>query len=380
MGFTSKVANVVKGAIANTVQGFQSGSNNQVQTKKIAAKLLNKSPLEIESPSPTSHMKENPYNYGTAYYPQETSNLGDGHYVIFDVIMHKASKFKSKQYGDQGIIGVSDRLVGEKNLISRADKVKTASDKGVGAETRVQAVNSGLNEKTPSHTYVSDSMILYTPGEALKFNYAVGYNDMETGLAGLLGQGISNTLDSEGFLDGLKTAGALTGDAGTILLRKAAFGAASLIPGFENIEGAFDKAKGQAVNSQMELVFQGVPFREFSFPFEFAPKNYFEKEEMYKIINLFKFHMHPEFKNENRSYFLAPSEFQITYMYRENRNSYIPRVSRCVLTGMNVNFAPQDVISTFNVDAKGAPATMATMSLTFKETEIMTKERIADGY
>lgn len=380
MGFTSKVANVIKGQIANTISGFTSGANNQVQTKKIAAKLLNKSPLEIESPSPTSHMKENPYNYGTAYYPQETSNLGDGHYVIFDVVMHKSSKFKSKQYGEQGIIGVSDNLVGENTLISRADKVKTASDKGVGAETRVRAVNSGLNEKTPSHTYVSDSMILYTPAEALKFNYSVGYNDMETGLAGLIGQGVSNTLDSEGFLDGLKTVGALTGDAGTILFRKAAFGAASLIPGFENIEGAFDKAKGQAVNPQMELVFQGVPFREFNFPFEFAPKNPFEKEEMYKIINLFKFHMHPEFKNENRSYFLAPSEFQITYMYRENRNSYIPRVSRCVLTGMNVNFAPQDVISTFKVDAQGAPSTMANMSLTFKETEIMTKERIADGY
>jgi hypothetical protein len=380
MGFTTKVANVVKGAIANTVSGFQSGANNQVQKKKVAAKLLNKSPLELESPSPTSHMKENPYNYGTAYYPQETSNLGDGHYVIFDVIMHKASKFKSKQFGEQGIIGVSDHLVGEKSLIKRADKVKTASDKGVGAETRVKAVNSGLNEKTPTHTYISDSMILYTPGEALKFNYSVGYNDMETGLAGLIGQGISNIGESESFLEGLKTTADLTGDAGAILLRKAAFGAASLIPGFENIEGAFDKAKGQAVNPQMELVFQGVPFREFTFPFTFAPKNYFEKEEMYKIINLFKFHMHPEFKDSNRSYFLVPSEFQITYMYRENRNAYIPRISRCVLTGMNVNFAPQDVISTFKQDTQGTPATMATMSLTFKETEIMTKERIADGY
>ena len=40
MGFTSKVANVVKGAIANTVSGLQSGSNNQVQKKKIAAKKI----------------------------------------------------------------------------------------------------------------------------------------------------------------------------------------------------------------------------------------------------------------------------------------------------------------------------------------------------
>ena len=128
------------------------------------------------------------------------------------------------------------------------------------------------------------------------------------------------------------------------------------------------------------MVFQSVPFRSFSYPFEFAPKNKKEKDEMHKIINLFKFHMSPEYQSTSRGYFNVPSEFQITYMYRENINTYIPRISRCVLETMNVDYAPEGVFSTFKADDKGAPPVLAKVELAFKETEIMTKERIADGF
>jgi hypothetical protein len=67
-------------------------------------------------------------------------------------------------------------------------------------------------------------------------------------------------------------------------------------------------------------------------------------------------------------------------MYREERNTYIPRISRCVLNNMSVDYAPEGVISSFIPDEQGAPTTYGTMTLSFTETEIMTKERIADGY
>ena len=86
MGWTNKVANVIKGRIGNMVAGaitnkLMSSFAAAGQTKKVAAKLLSKSPLEIGNMSPTAHMAENPYSYGTECYPQETANLGDGHYV-----------------------------------------------------------------------------------------------------------------------------------------------------------------------------------------------------------------------------------------------------------------------------------------------------------
>ena len=321
-------------------------------------------------------MKENPYSYGTVYYPTETSNLGEGHYIIFDVIMHNASKFKATNFSSNNI-SANTSLDGDNEISVFAGASSIQQLKTQKLNNRVTNIKSGLNEKTPTHTFVSDSIILYTPAPSLKFAYAANYENLETGVAGLVGQSIKSLKAGAGFVDTIKNLG---GDAGDAIGRKMAFGAASLIPGFENVEAAYDKAKGQAVNPQMETIFKSVPFRTFEFPFEFAPKNIQEKDSIHKIINMFKFHMMPEYQGTTKGFFNVPSEFQITYMYRENRNTYIPRISRCVLTNMAVDYAPEGVFTTFLADQQGAPPTLATMTLSFTETEIMTKERIAEGY
>ena len=384
MAFTSKISNVIKGAIKNQISNsIGSMTSNlvggQSQTSKVAAKLLNKSPLEIENINPTSHMKENPYSYGTVYYPNETANLGEGHYIIFDVIMHNSSKFKATNFNGNRITTNTNTTVGETNA-TNTKSVKAIKAAGIGASQRVGGVKSGLNEKTPTHSYISDSIILYAPAPSMKFSYTANYENLETGIAGILGQAIGNFKDSKDIVGGLKAAAEGMPDAAAVIGRKALFGAASLIPGFENAEAAYDKSKGQAMNPQMEVVFKSVPFRTFEFPFEFAPKNPSEKDNIHKIVNMFKFHMLPEYQGTTKGFFNVPSEFQITYMYRQDRNTYIPRVSRCVLTNMNVDFAPEGVISSFIPDEQGAAPTFATMSLSFTETEIMTKERVADGY
>jgi len=386
MAFTSKISSVIKGAVKNQIansigNALSSFAQGQFQTAKQAAKLLNKSPLEIENINPTSHMKENPYSYGTVYYPQETSNLGDGHYIIFDVIMHNSSKFKNTSFNSSKISTNTNNLVGEYGFSSKSGKnVQAIKKAGLAASQRVQGVKSGLNEKTPTHSFISDSMILYTPAPSLKFTYNATYENLDTGVAGLLGQTVGNVRDAKDFISGLKSAGEGMQDAISAVGRKALFGAASLLPGFENAEAAYDKAKGQAFNPQMEVVFKSVPFRTFEFPFEFAPKNPAEKDSMHKIINMFKFHMLPEYQGTTKGFFNVPSEFQITYMYREERNTYIPKISRCVLNNMSVDYAPEGVISSFIPDEQGAPTTYGTMTLSFTETEIMTKERIAEGY
>ena len=385
MSFTNKVSNILKQQVGNMVGSSISNFANNIfanggQKKKLAAKLLNKSPLEIENIDPTAHMKENPYQYGTVYYPQETSNLGEGHYIIFDVVMHKSSKFKTDKQANVRVIPEADyggTFVGGNSYQQAITKIKKQNSFANPQATRLQGVKAGLNQKTPTHTFLSDSIILYTPGTALKFGYGANYDGIETGLAGVLGDAISGIKDFDSAIAAIKGGGK---DAVDMLARSGIFGAVGLIPGLENTQAAYDKAKGQAVNPQQEMVFSKVNFREFEFPFEFAPKNAQEKDQMHKIINLFKFHMHPEYKGDTKGFFNVPSEFQITYMYREKINTYIPRISRCVLSNMNVDFAPEGVFSTFKADQGGAAPVLSTMNLTFKETEIMTKERIAEGY
>ena len=44
-------------------------------------------------------MKEQTHINMVRYYPQETSNLGDGHYIIFDVIENNnSSKFTNDRF------------------------------------------------------------------------------------------------------------------------------------------------------------------------------------------------------------------------------------------------------------------------------------------
>ena len=144
---------------------------------------------------------------------------------------------------------------------------------------------------------------------------------------------------------------------------------------FPGAAGFFTKRTGRALNPRMELAFQSVPFRNFQFEFDFAPKNVKENESVNKIMQLFKFHMLPDVSDEK--YLITPSEFQITYYYRDKVNDYMPKISRCVLTDMNIDYAPEGVYHTFKADRVGAMPVITKMTLSFTETEIMTKQTIA---
>ena len=67
-------------------------------------------------------------------------------------------------------------------------------------------------------------------------------------------------------------------------------------------------------------------------------------------------------------------------MYRDQENTYLPKISRCVLTDVSIDYAPEGVMSTFGPDERGAPPVLTTMNLSFTETEIMTKETVALGF
>jgi hypothetical protein len=55
----------------------------------------------------------------------------------------------------------------------------------------------------------------------------------------------------------------------------------------------------------------------------------------------------------------------------------MPKISRCVLTDMTIDYAPEGVYHTFHADVNGAMPVITKMTLSFTETEIMTKQTIA---
>ena len=389
MAFTSKVSQVIKGRInagANSVKGFVDGIAGDItseidnftsaftgvqsaeDSKAKAKNILQSSPLEIGSGGavqPNTALK-NRYSFGTIYYPQETSNLDEGHYIIIDVVQHKKSAFM-------------------KNM---SKKVEDPRDDGMGIggktkpfesarQGKLRTMKSGIQQNGSStHSRITDSICIYTPGEAVKFKYDANYENLATGLAGFFGSASAAGKEmsiKEAILDG-------GGAALERVLGEAVTGIVSALPGVGDVRGAIDKSMGRALNPFNEQVFRSVPFRTFNFPFTFAPKNKKEMENVQKIITLLKFHMLPEFSNKTKSAFLSPSEFQITYMYRNKNNTYIPHIARCVLTSMEVDYATEGVLATFREDFKGAAPVTTTVNCAFAETEIMRKEMIGEGY
>ncbi len=93
------------------------------------------------------------------------------------------------------------------------------------------------------------------------------------------------------------------------------------------------------------------------------------------IIQKFAYHMHPELRDSGY-FFNYPSEFSIVYYHAGKENQYVRKISTCVLTGMTVDYGSDTGFTTFK---EGMP-THATMRLEFLELELMTAQRVYQGF
>jgi len=162
---------------------------------------------------------------------------------------------------------------------------------------------------------------------------------------------------------------------------RGAIKAAAQVPAAFGLSGdlgaSLDLASGKVANPYKEQLFTSMGFRQFAFNYKFAPRNKTEYDNVRRIIDLFKYHMHPE--NDPTGLFLEyPSEFEIEYCYNGNRNEHLNKISQCALTDIKVTYGNQDAFTTFK-NTQGAPAEI-NLELAFTELETLTNNRIADGF
>jgi hypothetical protein len=138
---------------------------------------------------------------------------------------------------------------------------------------------------------------------------------------------------------------------------------------------AASAAFGLAGNPKKEQIFKNVDFRSFQFDYQFFPRNTDEAKAVLEIINTFKYHMHPEFKDPGEFLYIYPSEFDIAYYNNGKENDKIHRHTSCVLTEMNINYTPNGQFNTFD---NGMP-TQINITLSFRELSLLTKDKIKDG-
>jgi hypothetical protein len=146
--------------------------------------------------------------------------------------------------------------------------------------------------------------------------------------------------------------------------------------GLGDVSALVSSTTGTVANPYTAQLFKSMGFRTFSFNYTFLPKNATEYDSAQKIIKLFKKYMHPSL-GANAFIMGYPAEFSMAYYYRDQENDHLFRISSCALTDMKVEYGGNDFI-TFK-DTNGAPAEIS-MQLQFTELELLTADRIEEGY
>ena len=331
------------------------------------------------------------YAVGTHFYPSDLGSIELRHYIEFAINVRGKSQYdqskrtfevkrspdaanlSQEQVGEAtstavGVaagaigIGVAGKIAGIVGLTGGAKTVAQGAGAAAGYAAGKKVVQSNDLLK-PDTTYrLADVIALYVDGPP-SVKYGMNYANKELGtLAGLLSGGI---VESLGALNPAGEAGA------------AALTAFAKLPGmFSSVDAqaALSASSKTSLNPFKEVIFESVDFRTFNFKYRFFPKSEQESIKVYDIIKLFKFHMHPEL-SENKLFFIYPSEFQITYYYGNEKNRYFHRMAPCVLEAMDVTYGGEQFAG-----MKGGVPPEVNLSLTFRETEILTKDMINRGY
>ena len=167
------------------------------------------------------------------------------------------------------------------------------------------------------------------------------------------------------------------GTAGALV--QTATAAAGAVPGVgaEGVNAALKVFGGIAVNPHKVVLFTGVGFRDHTFSWKLSPRNRRESNDIRLICEMFKFYSHPEYL-AGGLFFKYPEFFDITFRHP----SYLFELEPSVCTDVRIDYHGQGFPAYIrDADGSGIPAPAeVTLSLTFKETEVITKNTLTRGF
>ena len=158
------------------------------------------------------------------------------------------------------------------------------------------------------------------------------------------------------------TAAVLT-QAGQVFTRSLAARAANIpFGGNLSIGQVLARERGEILNPNMELLFNGITLRSFRFSFKMTPRDHNEAENIRYIINTLKRTMAPK---GSGTFLQTPDMYQLTYKKGVETHPYLNMFKQCFLTDMAVNYTGEGVYATYS---DGSPISY-NLDLSFKEIE-----------
>jgi hypothetical protein len=374
----------------------QDSAKKQLNPARGGNRLSSDGKTNIENTGMTTAFEKNRYNIGSTTYPDDLYNNKaeyGGNYVVFYINVADDSKLLTDKSATAITGDIPPRLRGDligqnlnkleatagqalKGAVTGAGvntvlqgkfDVKTATEGGItGAVTgaaqagTVALASSGMARQQKR---ITEAIALHVPNQ-LNIRYSMDWQTEDTFAFQAAAMGAREVAKA------VATVGAksnVMGTAGSILTN-----VALNAPG----GGALSAASGLAANPKKEQVFKNVDFRTFTFDYTFSPRSEGEARAVKKIINTFKLHMHPEYKDLNNFVFIYPSEFDIYYYQGGTENLNLHRHTSCVLKDLSVNYTPNGAFNTFD----GGMPTQINVTLTFLELAILTKAQIQDNF
>ena len=243
-------------------------------------------------------------------------------------------------------------------------------------------------------------VVLYMPPDALKTSYTQSIGDVEMGGFIALSQadmaGAGAQLAAGDLTGAMAAAGTIKGrvagaDKIQVLADMGKAGVSELAKKFTGTgtAQAVQRATGQILNPHKAVVYQGPGgFRTFSYTFVLVPKSADEAREIFNIVRFFKKRMHPGtgtgkgINNLSSVTLTYPDEFEIKY-YVNNKEvdgsdftKPLFKIKNCFMESFSTDYSTSNLVSFMD---DGNPLT-TTIAMSFKETELLTKQDIDAGY
>ena len=256
---------------------------------------------------------------------------------------------------------------------------KKKQEKIVGAG-RVKTGGSTIRIERAETRRLKGGIAMYMPA-SVQVTYGADYTDTDIG--GITG----DALDAynkfvEGNYKGASEAIFRIPEGAKDSLSNVLLSSVGALPGMGGAKEVSEMQSGEIITDRLELAFKGIQKRGFSYTFKMIPKNEREADEIRKIVFAFKANMLPEFvAGRSGRRLVVPNTFDIQYQYMGVSNEYLHHISTCILEDMSVTYGG-DRYKTFNASSKGdgAPPVETSITLQFKELELITRERVFEGF
>lgn len=136
--------------------------------------------------------------------------------------------------------------------------------------------------------------------------------------------------------------------------------------GFEvSPESILSRGLGVIPNSNLQLLFNNVTLRSFSFSYMMSPRSKSEANTVNMILRFFKQGMAAKRQGNNKLYLGTPNVFKLEYRSGNKSIAGMNKFKICALTGFGVNYAPSGQWAAYE---EGQPASVV-MTMSFRELE-----------